>query len=118
VGIHAAVLATVKPGQTLLLARNCHLSAFAACVLADCKPFWLQPQQDQQHGIAHCVLPEELQAGFAAAAAQGLTVAAVLIVSPSYFGAVARVQGESAQSIQQLYQTKAVQPCRGQAAVR
>eukprot|EP00775_Hariotina_reticulata_P011658 gene11658-11801_t len=37
-------------------------------------------------------MPEELQAGFAAAAAEGLTVAAVLIVSPSYFGAVARVK--------------------------
>ena len=34
VGIHAAVMATCKPGQTLLVARNCHLSVFSAMVLS------------------------------------------------------------------------------------
>jgi hypothetical protein len=33
-GIHAAVMATCGPGQTLLVARNCHLSVFSAMVLA------------------------------------------------------------------------------------
>jgi arginine/lysine/ornithine decarboxylase len=92
-GIHAAVMATVRPGQALLLARNCHLSAFAACVLAGCQPVWLQPEADALHGVAHCVTPEELAAGFTAARQQGLEVAAVLVVSPTYYGAVAHVQG-------------------------
>eukprot|EP00879_Flechtneria_rotunda_P015733 GHRR01016455.1.p1 GENE.GHRR01016455.1~~GHRR01016455.1.p1 ORF type:complete len:837 (+),score=247.46 GHRR01016455.1:1908-4418(+) len=91
-GIHAAVMATVKPGQTLLLARNCHLAAFAACVLAGCMPLWLQPEQSTGHGIAHCVTPNELKLGLKAATLQGLGVGAVLIVSPTYFGAVARVE--------------------------
>jgi arginine/lysine/ornithine decarboxylase len=94
-GIHAAVMATTRPGQALLLARNCHLSAFAACVLAGCQPVWLQPEADALHGVAHCVTPQELAAGFAAARQQGLAVAAVLVVSPTYYGAVAHVQGES-----------------------
>lgn len=34
VGIHAAVMATCGPGDVLLLARNAHLSAFNAMVLA------------------------------------------------------------------------------------
>ncbi len=34
VAIHAAVLAVAGPGDTLLVARNCHLSAFSAMVLA------------------------------------------------------------------------------------
>ena len=33
-GIHAAVLAVAGPGDTLLVARNCHLSAFSAMALA------------------------------------------------------------------------------------
>lgn len=93
VGIHAAVMATVKPGEALLLARNCHLSAFSACVLSNAVPVWLQPEQDAVHGIAHCVTPEQLQVGFEAAQARGLKVGAVLVVSPTYYGAVARVSG-------------------------
>ncbi|KAF6251248.1 pyridoxal phosphate-dependent transferase [Scenedesmus sp. NREL 46B-D3] len=91
-GIHAAVLATVRPGQALLLARNCHMSAFAACVLAGVRPVWLQPAADAAHGVAHCVTPGELAAGFKAAAAQGLVVGAALVVSPTYYGAVAHVR--------------------------
>lgn len=33
-GIHAAVMATCGPGDCLMLARNCHQSAFAAAVFA------------------------------------------------------------------------------------
>lgn len=34
VGIHAAVLATCRPDKCIVLARNCHQSAFAATVFA------------------------------------------------------------------------------------
>lgn len=93
VAVHAAVMATVKPGQALLLARNCHLSAFSACVLSDALPVWLQPEQDSLHDIAHCITPQQLQHGFEVAKARGLDVGAVLVVSPTYYGAVARVSG-------------------------
>lgn len=86
-------MATVKPGQALLLSRNCHLSAFSACVLSDAVPVWLQPEQDAMHGIAHCVTPQQLQAGFQEAQQRGLTVGAVLVVSPTYYGAVASIPG-------------------------
>ena len=33
-GVHAAVMASAGPGDTLLVARNCHLSAFSAMVLS------------------------------------------------------------------------------------
>lgn len=33
-GIHAAIMASCRPGDCLLLARNCHQSAFAAAVFA------------------------------------------------------------------------------------
>lgn len=92
--MHAAVMATVKPGETLLLARNCHLSAFSACVLSDAVPVWVQPEQDALHGIAHCITPQQLQQGFQEAQEQGLKVGAVLVVSPTYYGAVARIPGD------------------------
>lgn len=89
-------MATVKPGQTILLARNCHLSAFSACVITGCNPLWLRPEEDRAHGVAHCVTPEELTAGFETAKAQGLSVGAVMVVSPTYYGAVARIEGTKA----------------------
>jgi len=95
-GIHAAVMATVRPGEALLLARNCHLSAFSACVLSDAVPVWLQPEQDPLHGIAHCIPPHQLKHGFQVAKQRGLKVAAVLVVSPTYYGVLARVSGEVA----------------------
>jgi arginine/lysine/ornithine decarboxylase len=37
--VHAAVLATCSPGDTVVLARNCHQSAFLACVLAGTRTY-------------------------------------------------------------------------------
>ena len=37
-GIHAAVLAVAGPADTLLAARNCHLSVVSAMVLSGARP--------------------------------------------------------------------------------
>lgn len=110
VGIHAAVMATVQPGETLLLARNCHLSAYAACVLSDAVPLWLQPEQDSLHGVAHCISPEQLRQGFEVAKQQQRKVAAVLVVSPTYYGAVARIAGED-HGVRHLHMQVALSSC-------
>jgi arginine/lysine/ornithine decarboxylase len=86
-------MGTVRPGEALLLARNCHLSAFSACVLGGAIPVWLQPEEDLVHHVAHCVTPEQLQQGFEEARQRRLKVGAVLLVSPTYYGAVARIPG-------------------------
>ncbi|KAK9833408.1 hypothetical protein WJX81_002549 [Elliptochloris bilobata] len=92
-GVHAAVLATCRPGDDIILARNCHLSAFSACVLAGCQPAWVDPVVDPHLGVAHCVTPEVLHQGLAASAAAGRPVGAVLLVSPTYFGACCDIAG-------------------------
>jgi len=92
VGIHAAVMAVAKPGDLLLLARNCHQSAFAAMALTGCLPFWLQPETDPQFQVAHGITPGTLQMGLQQAKKCGRRVAGVLIVSPTYYGAASHVQ--------------------------
>lgn len=92
-GIHAAVLATCGPGQALLVARNAHLSAFNAMVLAGCTPFWVQPDLDPALGVAHALTPAALETAFRRAAARGLRVGAALVVSPTYFGVLSDVAG-------------------------
>lgn len=92
-GIHAAVMATCGPGDALVLARNAHLSAFNACVLAGCTPVYAQPAVDPQWGVAHQLAPAALDVALDAAAAGGRRVGAALVVSPTYFGVGSDVAG-------------------------
>lgn len=93
VGIHAAVLATCKPGDALIMARNCHLCAFSAAVLAGAYPIYALPEFDSQLGIAHGVSPQLLRREFDRAARKGLNVGAVLVVSPTYYGITSDIKG-------------------------
>ena len=90
-GIHAAIMASCPPGTTLLLARNCHLSAFNGAVLAGCDVEWVAPEADAARGVAHCVAPGALEVALEAARARGRRVGAAMVVSPTYFGAAARI---------------------------
>ncbi|DBB03667.1 TPA: hypothetical protein ACH3X3_010994 [Trebouxia sp. C0006] len=93
VGIHAAVMATCGPGDCLVLARNCHQSAFAAAVFAGCDTWYVQPHCDEQLGVAHGVHPSSLQQALDAARSAGKCVTAVLVVSPTYFGVCSDISG-------------------------
>ncbi len=110
VGLHAAVLATCRPGDAVVLARNCHMSAFSACVLAGCHPVWVDPVLDARLGVAHGVTPDALEQGFEAAAAAGLRASAALLVSPTYFGACSDVAG--AESCLAAVTGRACEPAR------
>lgn len=86
-------MATCGPGDAIVLARNCHLSAFSACVLAGCHPVWVDPVVDPCLGVAHGVTPEALAEGFRTAAMRGRRAAAALVVSPTYFGVCSDLAG-------------------------
>jgi len=71
----------------VVVQRNVHGSIIDGLVLSGLTPAFVQPQIDPELGIAHCVLPEDLDQ---ALSAEPDAVAAML-VSPTYFGAVARI---------------------------
>jgi lysine decarboxylase len=71
----------------VVVQRNVHSSIIDGLVLSGLRPSFVAPEIDPELGIAHCVDPEALDA---ALAAEPDAVAAML-VSPTYFGAVARV---------------------------
>ncbi|GAB4824084.1 hypothetical protein N2152v2_011130 [Parachlorella kessleri] len=93
VGIHAAVMATCGPGDTLIVARNAHLSAFHAMVLAGCDALYVQPELDPAFQVAHHVTVGSLRAALEHAQQQGRRVGAVLVVSPTYFGVTGGIAG-------------------------
>ncbi|KAK3279166.1 hypothetical protein CYMTET_12940 [Cymbomonas tetramitiformis] len=87
VGIHAAFMATCRPGDTVLLARNCHQSTFSACILAGVDPAFVELQVDQSLGVAHAITVESVALSVRKARADGRRVTALMLVSPSYYGA-------------------------------
>jgi len=86
-GNHAICLALAHFGERVVVQRNVHSSLIDGLVLSGLRPRFIAPELDPELGIAHCLTPEALAA---ALDAEPEAVAA-LVVSPTYFGAVADV---------------------------
>lgn len=85
-GVLAAVCACTKPGDEVLIARNCHKSAYHALYLQDLKPVYLYPQTEQ--GIQSEILAEDVES-----ALKGHPdIRAVVVVSPTYEGVVSEIE--------------------------
>lgn len=88
-GNHSLLLALAPPGTTVAVQRNAHASIIDGLVLSGGIPVWIAPSYDEEMGIAHGVTPDALRA-----ALEGHPeVSAVFIVSPTYFGWCADVEG-------------------------
>jgi arginine decarboxylase len=72
---------------TVAVQRNVHSSTIDGLVLSGLRPRFVAPEIDSELGIAHCVTPEALDATLEATP----EAEAAMVVSPTYFGAVARV---------------------------
>ncbi|MDU2063855.1 MAG: aminotransferase class I/II-fold pyridoxal phosphate-dependent enzyme [Sporomusaceae bacterium] len=83
--IQAMILATVGPGDKLILQRNSHRSCLSGLALSGARPVYVQPEVDVELGLAMAVSPEALEAVLMAHPdAKG-----VLLTSPTYYGAAA-----------------------------
>lgn len=91
-GIQAAVMATCKPGDYLILPRNCHMSAVSAMVLSGAVPKYVIPILDSRWGVAHGVEAAQVDAAICEVERGGGNVGAVLVVSPTYFGVCSMVE--------------------------
>jgi lysine decarboxylase len=67
--------------------RNVHSSIIDGMILSGLRPRFVAPELDPELGIAHCLTPESLAAALDAEP----DAVAAMIVSPTYFGAVADV---------------------------
>lgn len=83
--IMAMILATVGPGETVLVPRNVHKSVMAAIVLAGARPVYMAPELDENLGIAHGVSVETVSN----ALNQHPDARAVLVINPTYYGVAA-----------------------------
>src|SRR3954464_11975726 len=59
--VHVAMMTAVKPGETIVMARNGHKSAFSGLVLSGARPVYVDPVYDDEWQVAHAVDPAELE---------------------------------------------------------
>ena len=81
-GIIAAILATCRPGEKIILPRNIHQSVISGLILSGAMPIFLSPEYDPDWDLAYSIS--------AAAVAQALAkhpdAKAVMMVYPTYHG--------------------------------
>lgn len=80
--VHVMLMATLSPGDEVLVPRNVHRSVFNALVLCGAVPVWLPTATDDRLGIALGVTTETVREALAAHPA----VKAILVTYPNYYG--------------------------------
>jgi len=88
-GNHALALALAPLGARVVVQRNSHASLVDGLVLSGGIPAFVTPEIDDELGMAHGVTPAALERALAADAEVG----AVFVVSPTYYGFCADVEG-------------------------
>lgn len=93
-GILASVCAAADFGGKLLLARNCHKSAYHAMILQRLRPVYVYPKMIEPLGINGDIRAEDIRSILAedTAAFGQQKICAVLIVSPTYEGIVSDIE--------------------------
>ncbi len=92
-GILSAISAAVPMGGHILMARNCHKSAYHAAYLRNLKQSFLYPQIMDEYAIYDALTADQVKEGLERLKEAGEPpVDAVLIVSPTYEGRIADVK--------------------------
>jgi arginine/lysine/ornithine decarboxylase len=87
-GILAAISAMTKPGDEILMARNCHKAVYNAVFLRGLIPNYLYPLMISEYNIAGAIQVEDVISAFQSKK----NIAAVVITSPTYDGVVSDIK--------------------------
>lgn len=87
-GIIALILATVKRGEKILIARNAHKSVINALILSGAHPVWVETEWDCKWNIPTGVNPQKV----AEILDKQTDIKAFLLTSPTYEGVVTDIK--------------------------
>jgi arginine decarboxylase len=79
---HVAILTVAGPGDTIVMARNGHKSAFAGLVMSGAQPVWVHPEGDAELELTHGITP----AALARALDEHADAKAAMVFTPTYYG--------------------------------
>lgn len=94
-GILAAIYACCKPGDFILLGRNCHKSVYNAVNLLRLSPVYLVPEIIGETDILGEITPENVRVHLMEMIRQKKQPSAVVLTSPTYEGVVSDIKGIS-----------------------
>lgn len=89
VGILAGVFALTGEGDTVLIARNCHMSVFNAVTLRKLNASFVEPEYIPEYNIAGSLTPKAVKD----ALLKNPDIRLVIVTSPSYEGVISDVKG-------------------------
>lgn len=84
-GNQCMMMAAVNAGDKIAVPRNSHKSMLGGLVMSGAEPVYMQPEVDREMRMDHCVTPETV----ARTLAQHPDLAAVYLVTPTYYGVAA-----------------------------
>lgn len=82
--VQAMIMSTCEPGDKIILPRNAHKSATSAIILSGAMPVYIQPEINEELGIAMGVSVEEVEW----AIGKHPDAKAIFLVNPTYYGAI------------------------------
>lgn len=86
-GILSAICAATTTGGQILIARNCHRSAYHGLILNRLQPVYLYPKVLGEWGVPGGICPEDVEQ-----ALENGNIQAVFLVSPTYEGIVSDIK--------------------------
>ena len=81
-GIYAMISAICRPGDSLVVARDCHKSVINGMMLAGVRPIYIMPEYDSHFGISAGIPAERLKQILSA----NKDAAGVILTRPNYYG--------------------------------
>ncbi|MCR9142178.1 MAG: aminotransferase class I/II-fold pyridoxal phosphate-dependent enzyme [bacterium] len=81
-GIHTMLISALRPGDRVILPRNCHKSAFSGLILSGAIPVYANVEMNEELGIATGSTYESIKACFHRAP----QTAALFLMNPNYYG--------------------------------
>ncbi|MBV9408520.1 MAG: aminotransferase class I/II-fold pyridoxal phosphate-dependent enzyme, partial [Candidatus Eremiobacteraeota bacterium] len=91
-GNQCMMMAALNPGEKIAIPRNSHKSAKGGLIMSGAVPVWMQPEVDEALHMDHTVTPAVVRATLE----RDPDVRAVYIVSPTYYGVAADLEGIAA----------------------
>jgi arginine decarboxylase len=91
-GNQIMMMAALNPGEKMALPRNSHKSAMGGLIMSGVEPVWMQPEVDDALHMDHTVTPETVRRTLD----RQRDVKAVYIVTPTYYGVAADIEGIAA----------------------
>lgn len=90
-GLLSAIDAATRPGDRVLIARNCHKAVYNACMLCRLDTHYILPDLYPGHSFAGPVTPEQVEAALTAHPGTRL----VVLTSPTYEGLISDISAIS-----------------------